>query len=259
MFRTLGLATEALVMTGLSEIEDKGPHLVLRTPGEPTYWFGNAVILRDRPGDPGAAEALFRAEFPDAAHVCLQWDRPEGPDLSAFADVGFKTDRVDVLTAAGPVPRPGLPAGLVMRALQDDGDWGALHALSLDIGIEDGQDGPGHAAFLDGRIAARRRQIGQGLGGWFGVFDGDLLVAAMGLLHDARVMRFQDVQTRASHRRRGICAALLGHVQDWGLARAPDAVAVIVADTDSAAGRLYARAGFGHSETLSAAYRPGYR
>lgn len=96
------------------------------------------------------------------------------------------------------------------------------------------------------------------MGAWFGAFEGDQLVAHMGMFHDDTVARYQAVETRATHRGRGICAALLSHVSAWAASRAPDAVQVIVAEADSDAGRLYRRQGFAPTETLVEVTHRGY-
>ena len=53
--RSLGFRTDLrlLEMTG-SEIEDRGTHLVIRTPSNPTYFWGNFLLLKQRPF-PGAS------------------------------------------------------------------------------------------------------------------------------------------------------------------------------------------------------------
>jgi hypothetical protein len=68
---SLGYRTDlALLRLGGSEIEDRGDHVVVRSPHNPTHWWGNFLLL---PGPPRAAEtdhwlATFHAEFPDAKH-----------------------------------------------------------------------------------------------------------------------------------------------------------------------------------------------
>lgn len=69
--RSLGLATDLLALGGASVIERHPDHLVVRTPGEPSFWSGNMLILPGPPGDPLTEAALFRAAFPDASHLCI--------------------------------------------------------------------------------------------------------------------------------------------------------------------------------------------
>lgn len=115
-----------------------------------------------------------------------------------------------------------------------------------------------YAPYLARRNAGRRAQIAKGLGQWFGAFDGDRIVASMGMFHDDRIARYQSVETRATHRKRGICSALLRHCALWALGRAPNADVVIVAEPDTDAGRLYRRMGFSHAETIYGMLRDGH-
>lgn len=248
-----------MVMEDRSSFEDKGAYVVQRSPAEPDFWFGNQLIYREmRPRD----EMLraFSAEFPDAAHMVLSFDRPGlAPPGWAGADTGFEVDLCDTLALDGPIRGPAMPAGLTFRQIETDADWAAVVGLQTEIGIEQGYDGPRHAPFVQARFAAlRARAQNRADLAWFGVFDGPLLVADMGIVWSSALARYQNVETRRSHRGRGICAALLVAAHAHAATRAPKARFVIVADTDGPPGRLYRRAGFGLVEVTLAVYRPGY-
>ena len=45
-FRALELRTEVMLMDGVSTFEDRGDHVIQRTPGEPDFWEGNRLILK---------------------------------------------------------------------------------------------------------------------------------------------------------------------------------------------------------------------
>lgn len=256
--RSLGLASDLLAMSGESVVEEYVDRIVQRTPAEPDFWFGNRLIFSGPPTNAGKAIRQFYADLPEARHMCLSWDVP-GLSLADVQTVFRGTDLIvdadDVLTLTGLIRRAPLPDGIAFRALRN-GDWVQSEAIAFADRDEVSIPPDEYRAYLADRSATHRAQIARGLGQWFGAFDGDLLVGDMGVFHDQRVIRYQSVQTRQSHRRRGICAALLVHALDWARARAPKAVAVIVAQTDSAAGRLYRRAGFALTETLVSAYRP---
>ncbi len=255
--RSLELATDRLVMIGASTFERHPDRTVQRTPAEPNFWFGNRVIFDVPPDNAEAALAQFHSDLPEARHVCLSWDVPNLPldEVDAvFEGHGLTIEQGDVLALKGPIRRSAAPEGIVLRPL-GDADW----IQSEDIGFADAQDGgmplEGYRDYLVQRDATRRTQIASGLGQWFGAFEGDLLVGDMGIFHDAALIRYQSVQTRKSHRRRGICSALLCHALDWAQSCAPEAVPVIVADADSDAGRIYRKAGFVLAETIVSAYR----
>ena len=88
-------------------------------------------------------------------------------------------------------------------------DWTKAEALQAKIGLEDGRVPKFYGPYLARRNAGRRDQITKGIGQWFGAFDGDRIVAQLGMFHDDSIARYQSVETRATHRRRGICSALL--------------------------------------------------
>src|SRR5215470_5926613 len=46
--RSLGYRTDlAILALEGSQVTDHGDHLVIRTPGNPDYWWGNFLLLRD--------------------------------------------------------------------------------------------------------------------------------------------------------------------------------------------------------------------
>jgi len=261
MIKTLGLSSELLVMEGMCKVTDYGGYVVQETPSEPNYWVGNQLILRSASIDADMAEAQFAQHFPKAHHVAMVWDLPQiapGDIDPGFVAKGWEVESFDVLALPGPIAQAAVPEGITIRAISGAQDWDQSLDLMLEIGVEDGHPKDSHRGFLARRNVSRRMQIDKGLGQWFGAFEGDHLVAQMGMFHDASVARYQSVETRASHRRRGICAALLRHCCLWALGRAPGAKPVIVAEADSDAGRLYRRMGFAPAEVLVGVLKPGY-
>lgn len=254
-FRTLGLASDALVMQGQSVFEDYANRVVMRTPDEPNYWHGNLVSMKVL-GDPQDDVAHFARDFPDATHCTVVWD-VAGLDPAPMRAVldAYDVDTFDVLSLTGVMPAVPIPDGITIGTVHD---WDALCDLQSEVAIEEGYDPATHTPFLQRRNLARRAQISKGLGQWFAAYDGDAIVGSMGLFHDDHIARYQSVETRATHRKRGICAALLAHTRAWVQGRAPSAVPVIVAEADSAAGRLYRRMGFAVTETLVEVTKRGY-
>lgn len=260
MLRSLTMRSELLTLSGVSHLEPGEGYVVQRTPSEPDFWFGNQLILPDAQRTPSETFALFETHFPDASHRAVVWDNPDmkRDDISDFEALGAKIEAVDALSLQGPLRQVPTPAGISLRALEQEADWAQALELAVEIGIEEGYDLPTHEPYLAGRIANRRASIARGLGQWFGAFDGDVLVAQMGMFHDVQVARYQAVETRMSHRKRGICSALLRHAALWAVDRAPDVQVVIVAEEGSAAGRLYRSMGFAHAETIFGVMKPGY-
>lgn len=255
--KSLEFATDLLAMRGASVVEHHRDRVVQRTPAEPDFWFGNRVIFTAPPTDAAAALARFHADFPHARHVCIGWDVPNlplAPVRALFEGTGLTVEQGEVLGLAGAFNSRPPPEGIAFRAFRPD-DWAQSHEISLEVAQDDGLPLDTHLAYLEARARTRQAQITAGFCQWFGAFEGDRLVGDMGVVFDADHIRYQVVQTRRSHRRRGIASALLGFALEWAQSRAPRAIPVIVADAEGEAGRIYRRAGFSLMETSLSAWR----
>lgn len=262
--RSLGLASDLLAMEGLSVVESHPNRIVLRTPEEPDFWWGNILIPRHPPEQPQSDFELFRREFPEARHVVIAWDEPDLDPLplrSAWQPLGFGVEVSDVLARSGAPPAPDPPEGYILREFASDADWDGAFALGMQIAKEDGYDPATHAPFLRRRIAGRRQQVARGTLRWWGAFRDGQLAAAMGIatgrIEGVPIGRYQSVETAPEHRRQGLCSALLARAAEGALERESDARLVIVADADGVPGRLYRRAGFALVEqTVAVVRRP---
>ena len=109
----------ALLERSGSEIDDHGTHLVVRTPDNPTFWWGNFLLLADAPSSTDEAEdwlATFEREFPQARHRTFGVDGIDRSrdDLAPFTTVGMEPDVSTVMTAQEvhepPDPTPRRPS-----------------------------------------------------------------------------------------------------------------------------------------------------
>ena len=258
--RSLTMRSELLTLSGISELTQHDGYVAQSTPSEPDFWMGNQLILSDLHRSVSDVFALFEQHFPNATHRSVVWDMPNAvkADIAATNDTDCTIEGFEAMTLHGVLADATLPEGLVIRPVVSEADWASAEGLMAEIGAEEGRDPVTHGPYLKRRIAGRRAQIAKGLGQWFAAFYGDEVVAQMGMFHDQQVARYQSVETKATHRRCGICSALLRHAALWALGRAPDATVVIVAEDGSDAGRLYKKMGFAHAETLYGVVRDGY-
>jgi GNAT superfamily N-acetyltransferase len=248
--------TDLAVLTATgSAVDEHADHLVVRTPANPTYHWGNFLLVTD-PGavdDAARWEAVFATCFPDAGHraVGLVAD----PDPAAWAAVGMQVEHEDVLVRDAPLERRPLPAGYAVRPLTSDGDWEQSLGLRVgDLNAEERAE-PGRTAYELGSTAARRRLVATGDAIWLGAFAGDELAADQGILDCGEgVARYQDVITKSAHRRRGLTSHLLGEASAWAADRGCRTW-VILADAGEAPSRLYQALGFVPGQPSSQAYR----
>lgn len=257
---SLGFRTDLMLleMSG-SVLTDKDEYVVVRTPGNPTFWWGNYLLFRTpfAPGDAEVREETFRREFPDADHRSLGVDTTDGvvgsdEELKA---AGFEIERSTVMTATE-VREPDRPNDTSQyRFLSGDSDWEQLVGLTLTSATMEVDDG--YREFNRRRIAADRALCDAGHAQWFGAFEGDRLQASLGLASDGSgVARFQSVQTHPDDRGRGIASTLVHRASRYGFDELGAHTLVMVADPGYLAIRIYRSLGFGDNEVQVQLSRP---
>lgn len=249
---SLGFRTDLrlLELTG-SEIEDRGTHLVVRTPANPSYFWGNFILLARPPFPGGEREVIgaFHTEFPQAEHVSIGVDGTTDltEALQPFVAAGLEVDSGTVLTTGALVaPRP-VADGVVVRPLSSDDDWEARARLSHHLWSQ--TDETTFMAYARRKNDQERDLVARGLGQRYAAFAGDDLVstAAIFTTHDG-IARYQSVETHPDHRRQGLAAAVVHAAGSYALASLGTTTLVIAADTDGDAIGIYRRLGFADVE-----------
>src|ERR1700756_3665 len=108
---SLGFRTDlALRALEGAEITDRGDYTVVRSPDNPTFWWGNFLLLAGwpEPGPGGGGLAGFAAEFPQAEHLALGVDAGHEPAQvpPEFLAAGLEFERATVLSCAAVQPPP---------------------------------------------------------------------------------------------------------------------------------------------------------
>lgn len=252
---SLGVRTDlALLRLGGSTVEERDDHLVIRSPHNPTFWWGNFLLLRGAPPVEQTDHwlAVFAASFPDAEHVAVGFD---GVDLAPTDAVGFTergltvvTSSVMTATRVHEPPRPNRAAEY--RALVSDDDWAQLVDLRM-ASMDEAHEPEGYLAFTLAKVATIRALVEGGHGGWFGAFEDGRLQSGMGLFRaDGGLARFQNVETRPEARGRGLAGTLVHHVSRYGFDVLGARTLVMVADPDYLAIRIYRSVGFAETESM---------
>ena len=262
--RSLGFRTDLalLTLTG-SVVEDRGTHLVVRTPDNPTYFWGNFILLAEPPFAGGEREvvAAFQAEFPDASHVSIGIDQVEDRAVEdevaqRFAEAGLDVDRAVVLTASSVHQPLRSLLDVDVRPLESDADWQQRAELSCEI--DPGVDREKHLGFALRKNSQERALVAAGHGQRFGAFSRDVahdgegkgrLLSTAGIFRtDGGVARFQSVETHPDARRQGLAATVVHAGARHALDHLGAQTLVIVADEAEDAIRIYRRLGFADTE-----------
>lgn len=250
---SLGFRTDLMLLEmGGSVVIDRSTHMVVRTPANPGYWWGNFLLLASplREGDAERWRSEFAEYFPDASHLALGVDGTEGEagDADELAALGVTVGSDAVLTAEE-MPAPDrTPPGVDVRPLSGDDDW--AQAAEVRWSCDDtGPSDPAHRAFVEEQQAAYRKLCEDGYGAWFGAFADGRMRAGAGLFTDGSgLARFQNVETHPEYRRRGLASAVVQHAGHWAMTELRTSTLVIVADPDYHAIGLYRKLGFTETE-----------
>ena len=245
---SLGFRTDiALRRLAGSRIEEPDGLVVIRTPSNPDYWWGNFVLL---PGPVVAGEAdrlrsIFAREFPRARHLAFGVDGTRGDvgDTAVVEELGL-TAAVHAVLSAARLRRPVRANGdAAVRRLASEEDW--ARAVALRLAVYELEQIPGQREFTELQFAELRTICDRGDGAWFGAFAEAELVAALGLLRAMPgTARYQGVETLASHRRRGLASRLLYESSVWATDALGARAVVIVAEPAYHAIDVYRSIGF---------------
>jgi ribosomal protein S18 acetylase RimI-like enzyme len=266
--KSLVWATNIDVLAADHSAERRAGYWVVHSPRNPSFWWGNFLLFDDAPavGDAERWEALFAREFaarPDVSHRTFAWDRVDGEQGTAeheFVAHGYELEWTAGLIAPPEriTSHPRANGDVAIRPLDHDGDqelWDAVLALQMPH-APDGYEGTDyHREFLERRLAGLRELFRSGRGAWYVALLGDQPVASLGIVVTDGRARFQNVETRETHRRRGIATRLVADAAHHAASRQPIDHFVIAADPDYHAIGIYEGLGFERVELVVGALR----
>jgi GNAT superfamily N-acetyltransferase len=238
-----------------STVEDRGDHLIVRTPHNPTFHWGNCVLVTDPDAVDDARRWVeaFHGAFPAATWIAVGLVRMPDDD-AAWAAHGLELEVHEVLVS-GILPRQtALPPGYAVRRVAGD-DWEQVVALAMAENLRTGEYEPAsHETFVRASVQTDRSLSDRDVAAFFGAFADEELAAALGIVRCGSVARYQRVGTDARHRRRGLASHLLGVAARWAAGHGCDRW-VIVTEATNPAGRVYRSVGFEPDAASVQAYR----
>lgn len=237
-------------------VEDGGDHWVVRSPRSPGYYWGNFLLYERFPTDADFGPWMQRFDEAIVSHAPRTGHRafgiaPAAPAFEApqaFVQAGFEVYcHATLLLGRGQLAAAPPAPALAIRPLDLSCEAEAVVELSAACN-DDGYESEGYRAFRRHQMQRYAAMAEAGLGHWWGVLDGDRVVAGLGLFGRDGLGRFQHVETHPALRRRGLCRALVHAACTAGLARWPQLV--ICADPDDVAIGIYRAAGFRDHDRL---------
>jgi ribosomal protein S18 acetylase RimI-like enzyme len=255
----LGLSTDLLLHAETGIVEQRNDYIVVRTPDAPDYFFGNMLVLQQRPSEIDLEHleqdfALLIGTPPLIAHRAFTW--PESAsgvvNAEAFSQNGYSTTICRVLVAHPQEIRPVATNRFVevrkFGVQQDWDDWSRMQLADMpnptDIASQH---------FIADQQTAHKRLIDRGLGNWWGAFIDGEQVGSLGLFFLDGIGRFRSVITSEHHRNRNICKTLMSEVAKLNSGRS-DRLVIVADETYHAAG-LYEAMGFRQQGRVASSYQ----
>jgi GNAT superfamily N-acetyltransferase len=251
-----GWATDLAVLEHSGSIvEYHEDHLLIHTPNNPDFHWGNCLFVTDEDNVDDAAKwvTAFRSAFPEANWIAIGLIRMPD-DQDAWVAQGLDLELVDVLTTSALPRQTPLPHGYTVRRLNGQ-DWDKSVARAVAENLRSKEyESQSQERFATAKAKAQRSLSESNVGARFGAFADDVLVAELGIVRCGTAARYQSVGTDDEHRRRGLASHLLGVAARWAADQGCDRW-VIVTEATNPAGRVYRSVGFEPDVGNAQAYR----
>ena len=258
---SIGYQTDIMLASFDGEIVDRPHHIVIRTPANPTFWWGNFVLFDCPPsdGDTDKWEMIFAAELgdlPGIKHVNLAWLSAGGATgvVSPFLDRGYTLTRNIFFVLRGKMLLKDKPPDVEIRAISSDAEW-EMALRNQHRCLEGANDTPAFRGFQSLQMIRYRNMTLANFGYWLGAFIDGELVGDMGIFGKSGLARCQAVAVDPNYRRRGIGGAMVRSACILAQDSLRAETVVIMTGEDNPARRIYERIGFVPIEQASSVAR----
>ena len=269
MVRALVWTTDIDVLPPDRILERRDSYVLVRSPSNPTHYWGNLLLFPDPPGDGDGARwgEAFEGEFADepaVRHRTFAWDASDGSTGRAqeeFLARGYDLEQSVGLIATPsqirPHARENRDVEICSLEPEPGGDeklWEQV--LELQVATrEEVFEEASYRVFCRRRMEDRRELFRAGRGAWYVALDSGEVVGSCGVVVNSGRGRFQAVDTAEGHRRRGICSRLVVEAAHRAADRYGAERLVIAADPAYHALGLYESLGFERRELVSGVCR----
>lgn len=242
-------------------VTERDDCIVVRTPSNPRFYWGNCLVLPQAPADGDLAHWLRRFDEeitrpqPESLHAAFGInDIDRGQAYPSWLAAGFERHQVNIMTLhPGQLLAPTRPprGEVVVRPIDFVHEVPAI--LDLECAETHGFEPAGYRAYRALQFERYAGLHAQGRCEWFGLWCDGVLAADCGLIREraepGSIFRFQRVATHPDWRRRGLCTALVHAVTRFALDAWQGGEGFMLADPGDVAIGIYASLGWQRGDT----------
>lgn len=260
--QSLGLNTDLIFIEGKGIIEDKGKYVLVKSPKNPRWHWGNFLIFKEAPAENSFQEwnTYFEDEFSDlnVEHRAFAWDNLEEGNVSEFIENGCSFEGVFTLATNEVNKTHKHNSDIVVKPIITDSEWEQAYELQV-LCRDQIYSEEIYRQFKKPQMEEYRDLYLKGKGHWFGAFLNGEIVGDLGIFHGnvsgKPLGRFQNVGTHPNHRRKGICSTLVYEASMQALESYPIDNLVMIADSNYHAAEIYKSVGFKEVEKMYSLYQ----
>jgi ribosomal protein S18 acetylase RimI-like enzyme len=248
IINSLLLKTSLIFARNESEIVERESYMAIKTPANPGFHWGNYLIFKKAPQgqDIDTWKMLFKKEFPyydQIKHYVFAWDEPSPPADEEYLAHKMELEKSIALVATELIKPKHYNDSIIVRPLTTPEEWD----LSDLLQTQSRPDIYNYNEFLEfkkNQSKSYQNLEKENRGHRFGAFLDGKLVADLGIFHEDRIARYQNVVTHPDFRRQGICATLVYESGKYIMNETKIDKMVMVADPDYHAAKIYESVGF---------------
>lgn len=234
--------TETWIQAPARVFEDHGPIGVIRTASNPTYRWGNCLVL-PTPPTPDALDELeathARLLGTDTPAFLWPGDAVDPALAAAFTARNYQTEiEVPMRMGLAGEPPPALPDGVTVTPVSSVADWADFARFRVLLWPKLPLD----YQFQRASMAWQSAQANAGAW-WLLRLHGEV-IGSMGLFWKDGLARYQDVDVRPDHHGKGLGRLMFHTVRGRSEATGGFDTQIIVADRGALAHAWYGRMGF---------------
>lgn len=237
--------TDLIISSFSGEVIDRNNYIVIKTPSEPNYFWGNYLLFPKEPekGDYQKWINIYKSEFVNKpSFLTFTWDSSIEGLVEEFINNNFKLSKYWVLSTQKVNKPSKYNNNIEIRELKTENDWEQY----IDVHINENWylSSQSQKLFLESQRESAKRIVQSGKGKRFGAFLENKLVGEAGIYYEGNLGRYNQISTHQNFRRQGICGTLIYKISKIAFENMGIETLVIVADEEYHATKIYMDVGF---------------